>query len=75
VDTFERHLKWLTETGTLERRRRQRLEQRLESLVRERLWEAFRAQVPEQAWRDAVAALSDRRETPNQVADRLAGES
>jgi LAO/AO transport system kinase len=75
VDTFERHLKWLTETGTLERRRRQRLEQRLESLVRERLWEAFRAQVPEQAWRDAVAALSDRRETPNQVAQRLAGES
>jgi LAO/AO transport system kinase len=75
VDTFERHLKWLTETGMLERRRRQRLEQRLESLVRERLWEDFRAQVPEQAWRDAVAALSDRRETPNQVAQRLAGES
>jgi len=75
VDTFERHLKWLTKTGTLERRRQQRLEQRLESLVRERLWEAFRAQVPEQAWRDAVAALSDRRETPNQVAERLAGES
>jgi LAO/AO transport system kinase len=75
VDTFERHLKWLTETGTLERRRRQRLEQRLESLVRERVWEDFRAQVPEQAWRDAVAALSDRRETPNQVAQRLAGES
>src|ERR1044072_5089421 len=35
VATFEKHLEWLTGTGTLERRRRQRLEQRLESLVRE----------------------------------------
>src|SRR5262245_16088430 len=35
VEKFEAHLHWLTVTGTLERRRRQRLEQRLETLVRE----------------------------------------
>jgi LAO/AO transport system kinase len=74
VDAFERHLAWLTETGTLESRRRQRLEQRLEALVRERLWGDFRSQVPEGAWREAVASLSERRETPNRVAARLAGD-
>ena len=75
VDAFERHLAWLTATGTLEQRRRQRLEQRLEALVRERLWGAFRGGVPEDTWRNAVAALSERRETPNQVAARLAADS
>src|SRR5262249_54653043 len=55
VQVFEKHLAWLAETGTLEKRRRQRLEQRLEVLVRERLWADFRAQVPEGEWREAVA--------------------
>jgi LAO/AO transport system kinase len=73
VELFEKHLQWLSESGTLEKRRRQRLEQRLESLVRERLWEDFRTQVPESAWREAVATLGERRETPNRLADRLAG--
>jgi len=73
VDGLEAHLAWLTETGTLEKRRRQRLEQRLEALVRERLWEDFRKQVPESAWREAVATLGERRETPNRLAARLAG--
>ena len=73
VAMFEKHLEWLTTTGTLEKRRRRRLEQRLESLVRERLWQDFRAQVPEGAWRDAVETLGERRETPNRLAARLAG--
>jgi len=73
VAMFEKHLEWLTATGTLEKRRRRRLEQRLESLVRERLWQDFRAQVPEGAWRDAVETLGERRETPNRLAARLAG--
>jgi len=71
VATFERHLQWLTTTGTLELRRRQRLEQRLELLVRERLWEDFRAQVPAGAWREALGTLGERRETPNRLAERL----
>jgi LAO/AO transport system kinase len=71
VTAFERHLAWLTETGTLETRRRQRLAQRLEALVREQLWETFRAQVPEGAWREALATLGERRETPNRLAERL----
>ena len=73
VETFERHLAWLTETGTLEKRRQQRLEQRLEVLIRELLWKDFRAQVPEGAWTEAVATLGDRRETPHRLAARLAG--
>jgi len=71
VQAFERHLAWLTETGTLEGRRRQRLEQTLEVLVRERLWEDFRSQVPEGAWRQALATLAERRETPNRLSERL----
>jgi LAO/AO transport system kinase len=71
VQAFERHLEWLTATGTLEGRRRQRLEQTLVALVRERLWEDFRSQVPEGAWRQALAALAERRETPNRLSERL----
>ena len=71
VQAFERHLEWLTATGTLEGRRRQRLAQTLEVLVRERLWEDFRAQVPEGAWREALATLAERRETPNRLSERL----
>src|SRR5262245_25861466 len=68
VDAFERHLAWLTDTGTLEQRRRQRLEQRLEALVRERLWEDFRGQVPEAVWREALAPRGERREAPKRPA-------
>jgi LAO/AO transport system kinase len=71
VQAFERHLEWLTETGTLAGRRRQRLEQTLEVLVRERLWEDFRSQVPEGAWREALATLAERRETPNRLSEQL----
>ncbi len=72
VDRFEQHLAWLMGSGTLESRRRRRLEEVLESLVRERLWEFFRSQVPDGDWARALAALGERRETPNQAAQRLA---
>ena len=74
VNRFEEHLGWLTETGTLERRRGQRLEQRLETLVREQLWTRFHGAVPAGAWEAAVAALTERRETPDRLAERLVGE-
>jgi LAO/AO transport system kinase len=74
VDRFEQHLAWLTASGTLERRRRQRLEQVLESLLRERLWERFRERIAPAEWEQSLAALADRRETPNQVAARLAAD-
>ncbi len=72
VERFESHLAWLASSGMLERRRRRRLEEVLETLVRERVWTEFRGQVPAGAWERAVAALGERRETPNQVAARLA---
>jgi LAO/AO transport system kinase len=71
VDRFEEHLVFLRETGTLERRRRQRLEQRLTELVRERLWSEFRAALPAPAWAEAVASLGERHATPHQAAARL----
>jgi LAO/AO transport system kinase len=75
VDRFEQHLAWLGSSGTLERRRRQRLEQRLEVLVRQQLWERFLGRVPDSEWHRALAALADRQETPNRLAARLmAGE-
>jgi LAO/AO transport system kinase len=74
IERFEQHLAWLTATGTLERRRRRRLEQVLESLVRERLWARFRDQVAPGLWEQALAALAERRETPSQVVARLAAE-
>jgi LAO/AO transport system kinase len=71
VDRLEQHLAWLSETGTLERRRRSRLAQRLESLVRERLWQGFQGGLSEGAWASAVAQLGERHETPGRVAERL----
>jgi LAO/AO transport system kinase len=73
VELFEKHLAWLGDSGTLERRRRVRLEQRLEALVREQLWTRFRADAPAGAWEQALAALADRSETPNGLTERLLG--
>ena len=73
IDRFEEHLGWLGATGTLEARRRARLEQRLEALLREQLWRGFRAGVGEADWADALRALGDRRESPNRLAERLVG--
>ncbi len=73
VERFEQHLAWLAGSGTLERRRRQRLAQRLEGLVRERLWERFQGAMPAGAWERAVAELGERRETPNRLAAQLVG--
>ncbi len=62
VDRFEEHLGWLGTTGTLEARRRARLEQRLEAMVREQLWRGFRGGYGDPEWAAALAALGDRRE-------------
>jgi len=74
VDRFEQHLAWLGSSGTLERRRRIRLEQTLEVLVREQLWQRFLGRVPDREWQRALAALADRQETPNRLAARLMAE-
>ncbi|HEY6194680.1 MAG TPA: methylmalonyl Co-A mutase-associated GTPase MeaB [Candidatus Eisenbacteria bacterium] len=71
LERFEQHLAWLTASGTLERRRRRRLAQRLEGLVRERLWRRFQNGIPAGAWERAVAELGERSETPNGLAARL----
>jgi LAO/AO transport system kinase len=74
ADRFEEHLVFLGETGTLERRRRLRLAQRLSDLVRARLWVRFRDALAPGAWDDAVAALSARSLTPHQAAAKLLAE-
>jgi LAO/AO transport system kinase len=77
VDTLanrlEEHLAFLRESGSLERRRRRRLEQRLGDLLRERLWSGFHAGLAAGAWSEALAALGERRETPHQAVARLLG--
>jgi len=72
LEGFERHLEHLARAGALERRRRQRLEQRLADLLRTQLWQDFRARVPASAWHEALAGLAARRFTPHQAARRLA---
>jgi LAO/AO transport system kinase len=72
VSEFERHLQHLQSDGGLDRRRRQRLEQRLDGLIRGELWRDYRARVPETARREAIDALMSRRRTPHQAAERLA---
>ena len=71
TDEFENHLSFLREHGGLDRRRRQRLEQRLNEILRERLWEEFRAALDGATWRAVLDDLSARRMTPHQAAERL----
>ena len=73
ADRLEEHLGFLRASGSLERRRRRRLEQRLADLLRERLWSGFREQLAEGEWSATVAALGERRETPHQAVARLLG--
>jgi LAO/AO transport system kinase len=71
ADAFEDHLRHLTASGGLERRRRHRLEQRLDDLVRERLWHEYLSRVPVSRRDESLAALTERRLTPHQAAERL----
>ena len=71
VDRFEEHLLFLRESGGLERRRRQRLEQRLRDLLEGRLWAEFRSRLSDATWRESLEALAARRRTPHDVAAEL----
>jgi LAO/AO transport system kinase len=73
VDRFEGHLAWLLEKGGLDRRRRRRLEQRLEDLLRFRLWEEFRDALSRDTWRRTIEDLAARRMTPHQALIKLLG--
>ena len=72
-DRIEEHYDFLKSQGALEQRRRRRAGQRLEELLRARVWRDFRSHLPDQAWRDALDGLESRRVTPHQAADRLQG--
>jgi LAO/AO transport system kinase len=72
VEAFEEHLEHLKRHGDLERRRRRRLEQRLNDLMRERLWGEFRARVPQRQWETSLDGMMEHRLTPHQAAERLA---
>jgi LAO/AO transport system kinase len=72
TDRIEEHYDFLRSQGILETRRRQRVAQRLEGLLRDRLWGEFRATVPEAEWRAALDGLAARRVTPHEAAARLA---
>src|SRR6185295_5331042 len=71
VERFEAHLQHLEATGGLERRRRQRLEQRVIDMLREQVWRATRAAVTEDQWRDAIDSVFERRCSPHQAAETL----
>ena len=71
VQGLEEHLELLRTRGALQRRRRQRLEQRLHDLVGDRLWTRFRARIPEAQWQRNVDALAEHRLTPHQAARSL----
>ncbi len=68
VDRFEEHFQFLLGQGGLQRRRRQRLEQRLHDLVGDHLWNRFRARVPETRWNESVDDLAAHRITPHEAA-------
>ncbi len=74
VDEFERHLDFLEAHGRLAERRMRRLEQRLNDLVNQRLWQAFRERVPTERVRATIEDLHQRRLSPHQAAQQLTEE-
>ena len=71
VGRLQEHYEHLAQRGGLERRRRQRLEQRLHDLVGDQLWSQFRAKVPAARWKQSVDELAAHRITPHEAARRL----
>jgi LAO/AO transport system kinase len=73
LDQLEKHLAWLSASGLLEERRRHRVEQRLEGLVRDQLWRRFRGGVTGGQWQEAVERIGGRRDSPHRLAAELIG--
>ncbi len=71
LEQIEAHLAHLEATGGLEARRRDRAGQRLEDVLRARLWLEFRAHVGEAEWRGFVERLAAREVTPHGAAEAL----
>jgi LAO/AO transport system kinase len=72
VEQFESHLEFLRARGGLDLRRRHRLEQRLNDLLRAQLWEEFASRVSARARHAIVDKLAERRLTPHQAVMELA---
>lgn len=73
ADQFERHLEFLRGSGGLERRRRQRLQRRIDDLVRAGLWSDFERRVAAESRAQVLDDVLQRRLTPRQAAEQLAG--
>lgn len=71
IDRFEEHLLFLRERGGLERRRRQRLAQRLEDMVLDSMWAAFEERVSDGERQAMLDSVVRREATPRQAAERL----
>ena len=71
IDRFEDHLVFLREQGGLERRRRQRLAQRLEDMVLDSMWAAFEERVGDAERQRMLDSVVRREATPRQAAERL----
>jgi LAO/AO transport system kinase len=72
LDQIDTHLAHLEDHGELDRRRRQRLGQRIDELVQSRLWKAFRNRVSVSERAAIVDELAAKRLTPHGAAERLA---
>ncbi len=68
---IEEYFEYLGARGQLEARRLQRLEQRLNDLLKGQLWAEFATRVPEAERARMVEELAARRLTPHQAAARL----
>ncbi|MEO5618834.1 MAG: methylmalonyl Co-A mutase-associated GTPase MeaB [Candidatus Eisenbacteria bacterium] len=71
VDRFEEHLIHLQGHAGLERRRRRRLEQHLEDLLRASLWSGFRHRIGDERWRGGLDRLVSREWTPHRAAQEM----
>jgi len=75
VVEIERYFDYLRSQGQLEQRRRHRLEQRLQEVLKGQLWAEFSSRVPDAERQRMIEALAEHRLTPHQAAERLIADS
>jgi LAO/AO transport system kinase len=71
AERVDEHLRFLRESRQLDEKRRRRVQQRLEDLVRDRLWRELNHALPVGRWDELVQGLAERRLTPYEAAEHL----
>jgi LAO/AO transport system kinase len=71
AQAIARHQVYLQQSGGWQQRERYRLEAEMESLLRQRLYDRWQEQIPNELYHNVLIGLVERRFSPQQAVDKL----